>query len=230
MKLVMYHYVKKEKKEYPFLNSLSFRKFQNQIKFFEKNGGISDNINYQHSKKDSFILTFDDGLKDHLMVAEYLNKRGLKGFFFISCYPLIYKKILPVHQMHIILSKINLDIVHKKFFGLCTSFNEKNIYKFLKNKENNKYYKPLDDDNKKKEIKKIFNYYLSRNQRLKLLKSLNKYFDINVDSQNYYLNKNEIKYMKNLGMEIGSHGINHEPLNKLSYFEQKKKLFILSYI
>ena len=76
MKLVMYHYVKKEKKEYPFLNSLSFRKFQNQIKFFEKNGGISDNINYQHSKKDKFILTFDDGLKDHLMVAEYLNKRG----------------------------------------------------------------------------------------------------------------------------------------------------------
>ena len=36
--------------------------------------------------------------------------------------------------------------------------------------------------------------------------------------------------MKNLGMEIDFHGINHEPLNKLSYFEQKKKLFILSYI
>ena len=48
------------------------------------------------------------------MVAEYLNKRGVKGFFYILL-SLIYKKILPVHQMHIILSKINLDIVHKKF-------------------------------------------------------------------------------------------------------------------
>ena len=50
MKLVMYHYVKKEKKNIPFLNSLALENFKiklNSLKKMEK----FDNINYQHSKK-----------------------------------------------------------------------------------------------------------------------------------------------------------------------------------
>ena len=224
MKIITYHYVKKEKKEYPNLKPLSFKKFKNQINFFIKNGGISDDICKNNYNKNSYLLTFDDGLKDHLMVAEYLKKEKVKGTFFISCNPLINKKILPVHQMHIILAKRKINEVYKFFFNECAKLNDENIDLFLKKNDSNQYYKPLNDSKKNKDIKKVFNYCLSKNNRLKILKKLNNYFDINIKAEDYYLNKKEIKYMKNIGMEIGSHGINHEPLLNLNFDKQKNEI------
>ena len=36
------------------------------------------------SDEESFVLTFDDGYKEHLDCARYLNKIGLNGIFFPS--------------------------------------------------------------------------------------------------------------------------------------------------
>ena len=51
-----------------------------------------------------------------------------------------------------------------------------------------------------------------------------KKFEINTKPKDYYLNKKEIKYLKSLGMLIGSHSESHTLLSRLSYREQFKEL------
>ena len=50
---------------------------------------------------------------------------------------------------------------------------------------------------------------------------MNKFFDINIKSSKFYLTIKDLKYMIDLGMVIGSHGHNHEPLNNLSIKKRK---------
>ena len=51
-----------------------------------------------------------------------------------------------------------------------------------------------------------------------------KKFEINIKPKDYYLNKKEIKYLKSLGMVIGSHSASHTLLSRLSYRDQFKEL------
>jgi peptidoglycan/xylan/chitin deacetylase (PgdA/CDA1 family) len=68
------------------------------------------------------------------------------------------------------------------------------------------------------------NYYGDLKLKHKILDYLLKKFEINMKSKDYYLNKKEIKYLKSLGMIIGSHSESHTLLSRLSYREQFKEL------
>ena len=103
MKSLMYHYVRNFNKEYPYSNFLDKKIFIKQIKSFSKKGIIS-NSKEIFTGKDKFILTFDDGLRDHLWVSEELKKQ-LYWNIFIQHY-LLKKEILAVHKTHLILSKV----------------------------------------------------------------------------------------------------------------------------
>ena len=57
----------------------------------------------QYSRK--YLLTFDDGLKDHLEIAELLKKE-LYWYFFYSFISIFKKRLLDVHKAHLILGKV----------------------------------------------------------------------------------------------------------------------------
>ena len=107
-----------------------------------------------------------------------------------------------------------------KFFEHCSKFRNNDFIKFLKTKKY-KLLDDLDDEIKVKEVKKTFNYFLNPSQKVNILQNMNKYFDINIKSNEFYLTVKELKYMVDLGMIIGSHGCNHEPLNALSNTQKK---------
>lgn len=48
----------------------------------------------------SVLLTFDDGLRDHLYAANELERLGLRGAFFVCSRPALESKALPVHKIH----------------------------------------------------------------------------------------------------------------------------------
>ena len=49
----------------------------------------------------SVLLTFDDGLREHLHIArEILEPLGLRGLFFVSSRPLQEGRALAVHKIH----------------------------------------------------------------------------------------------------------------------------------
>ena len=153
MKIIMYHYIRKKSEDYPNLKFLHFNKFKKQIAKFQTNSIITTDLH--DDLKSKTVLTFDDGIKDHLSVAEYLNKKNLSGIFFVSTFPLIEKKILPVHQLHLLLAKRNIKQVINKFFEIYSKFNNKDFIKFSNTKKYSYLYNSVDDEAKVKRLRKF---------------------------------------------------------------------------
>ncbi len=223
MKSIMYHYIRNKSKLFPNYNILEKKDYVNQIRNFSAKGLINS---YEELfiSSDKFLPTFDDGFKDHIFAAEVLKKYNCVGIFFIPTLPLKNNKILDVHKTHLILGKVKSSEALNEL--------EKYLYKnkftnFYHNKEKSKYksaYKEHIDEDDKKKFKKIMNYYGDLKIKHKILDYLLKKFEINTKSKDYYLNKKEIKYLKSIGMIIGSHSESHTLLSRLSYREQFKEL------
>ena len=76
----MYHYIRNFDKKYPFYNKLSINEFISQIKKFQRYG-IVNNSKELFIPSNKIILTFDDGVKDHLNAAEILKKMMPLNFY-----------------------------------------------------------------------------------------------------------------------------------------------------
>ena len=219
MKSLMYHYVRNFNKEYPYSNYLDKKIFIKQIKSFSKKGIISDSEEI-FTGKNKFILTFDDGLRDHLWVSEELKKNNCIGIFFIPTLPFEKKEILAVHKTHLILSKVGGKPALEKFNYLLR---KKKIKNLINSKEKSRYvkaYKLQKNIEETTTFKKIMNYYGNFEIINKILNELMKYFEINISSRKFYLTKKEIKHMVSLGMVIGGHTHNHILLSRLNYKKQ----------
>ena len=81
----MYHYVRPFDYAYPYLNSLDLNVFKRQLDYFERKYGFLSQQEYKDAVSEGenptgVVLTFDDGLKDHVRyVAPELKKRGLRS-------------------------------------------------------------------------------------------------------------------------------------------------------
>ena len=219
----MYHYIRDKSKLFPNYNILEKKNFVNQIKKFS-NTGLVSSYEELFISTDKFLPTFDDGFKDHIFAAEILKKHNSIGIFFIPTSPLKNNIMLDVHKTHLILGKVKsseaLEELEKYLY-------DNKITKFYNNNEKSKYksaYKKHLDENNKKKFKKIMNYYGDLRLRRRILNYLLKKFEINTKPKDYYLNKKEIKYLKSLGMIIGSHTESHTLLSRLPYREQFKEL------
>ena len=226
----MYHYVRRFSSEWPYSRHKDIFLFKKEIlKIGKKNFfNISEAINnFRNNEKliNSVILTFDDGLKDHLEVAEILHKLSIKATFYIPIKPYLDRDLLSVHKAHLIISKYgssSLDML----FNLCKTLNID--YNDLVNKKEEKFfhsrYKQHQEEEKIKEFKKIINYCGSLGLRDQILNSLLKKNKIQTEVSNYYLTIDEIKYISSLGFEIGSHGVSHSVMSRLSCDEQFAEL------
>ncbi len=230
-KVIMYHYIRNFDKKIPYFNFLRFNDFKKQVNFFQKKGvrflKISDNLDEVYKKK-KFILTFDDGLKEHLKVANYLKKKNILGLFFIPTAQLFNSDFLSIHKLHLIFGKLSgtkiLEILkkkkininyhnkifstfkkQKKFLEKKNSFSEKNLKIYLKTILNNLC------GPKRIVIDKIFNSLFSKKEQKKIFK-------------NFYLNEKDIKYIDKNGMIVGSHGFDHQVLSLKSFANQKKDI------
>jgi peptidoglycan/xylan/chitin deacetylase (PgdA/CDA1 family) len=207
----MYHYINSSKNERKNFNHISLKKFNHHIKRFKSNMSSEENDIF---KKKTTTFSFDDGLKEHLHAAETLKKNNKIGIFFIPTMPIKNKKFLDVHKAHIILSQIGA----KKANGLINNlypklekkfFNHKEQYSIDKKKENNQeiYFKSVVNYIRPKNISKSLDEILKKNCSF-------------VSIENFYLNKKEIRHIKNLGMIIGSHAHSHNVLSSLNYKHQ----------
>lgn len=219
--IVTYHYVRPLKKSnYPNLKALDINKFERQIQYLKKYTNIIkiediDIINL-NSKKNYSLLTFDDGYLDHYKyVFPILKKNKVHGAFFIPVKNIIKKEILLVNKIHFIL---------EKFFK-----RENKLEKIIKNyleKENTKLSKIKKNWNLKRSRRKVRNFdnkkiffikdllqnILPKQRRSKLVNTLFKNFvskNFKKFHKELYMSEKQIKYLKNNGMHIGSHGYEH---------------------
>ena len=85
--VVMYHYIRKYDKKIKNLNFLHQNSFLKQLNYFNNNFKfykLSENIEQLSYNKKKILLTFDDGLKEHLQVAKWLKKKPSLCLFKIA--------------------------------------------------------------------------------------------------------------------------------------------------
>ena len=160
MKAVTYHYIRDYSEDYPNFNYLSNHDFLNQLAYFQNSNIIrnKDQI-YNSSNSNVILLTFDDGLKDHLNIAEVLSKQKLIGIFFIPTFQLEYSDFLDVHKIHLLTGKISPKTL---LDNLNQYLKKNNINNFYNSNDELFYYesyKDHEDNYLKKKFKRIMNYY-----------------------------------------------------------------------
>ena len=123
----MYHDIR-DPRQSPFPRRLTLRSFVSpaqfkcQLKFITENYIVIDPRYLKEDlKEDCAILTFDDGLKDHYLVAEMLHQAKLKATFLIPTLAITGRKVVKVHKIQFILASISERKAVENIFDLMGS-------------------------------------------------------------------------------------------------------------
>ncbi len=237
MKSLMYHYIRDDSEDFPFSAHKRTDEFIDEVGCMKKIGFTFSNPTdaISHSRTNGIdcadekviILTFDDGLKDHLTAAKLLKSNGIScGGFYIPTLPYTDGAILAVHKAQYIRSRFggkSLMLLEDASSALGINLINHNKYTRLKEEFKGSYSSQLDDDNTK-EFKRLINYYGDLSLRDVLLDKILETSGLSVSFQDVYLSKAEILEISQMGFEIGSHGSTHTPLSRLSPDQQRFEL------
>lgn len=223
----MYHYVREDSLDSPFSKHKNINSFLREcslLKQYFQSYNVSEFIKLKN-QQDSILLTFDDGLKDHLNVAEILKDLNMKATFYIPVSPYIKEDILPVHKTHLICSKVggeSIKLLHRALINL--QIDKKVLMDFEKKEVFKDAYINQNDEELIKEFKKLINYYGKFDLIVPVLNEIISILDIKISFKEFYLTPDEIKYIHSLGFEIGSHGVSHKLLSRLNFQDQENEL------
>lgn len=235
--IVMYHYVRNLNcSRYKNIKGLDVENFKIQLDFLEKKFNIikmENLINAVERKEilpeNSALLTFDDGYIDHFNeVFPILKNRGLQGSFFIPAQTFCENKLLDVNKVHFILACADIENLYNETVALVELY-RKEGWEFPPTEELIKKYAEANrfDDAKTIFVKRILQTVLPEKLRGIIASNLfRKYVGLpeEVFSRELYMNREQIKCMKNNGMFIGLHGYNHYWIGNLSKEKQEKEL------
>lgn len=158
--------------------------------------------------KNSFLLSFDDGLEEIFSaIFPILKEKNIKAIFFINPDFVNNKQSLYKHDISLIIAHLkhnnfNIEAVEKicRLLGLKFTTDSDFIIA-LKNT-------PFSQGAKIKEVLKVLNIdiqsYLAKNKP--------------------YISSDQIKEMIAEGHYFGGHTMSHSPLNQLSHEEQKREI------
>jgi peptidoglycan/xylan/chitin deacetylase (PgdA/CDA1 family) len=211
MKVVMYHYVRRDTRGLPSLPYLDAGDFVRQLDFFERAFGIVKRDEFVNwvgggSAPAGVLLTFDDGLRDHLeVVLPVLQARRHFGLFYVSSSPILTGKILDVHKVQLALGRLGGKAAY--------AWLRRNAPHLL-SRENG--VPAAEGYNVQSEpevvsIKRLFNWQLPEEERSGPLDALFAFaFDgAPPDCYAFYMREAEIRTLSDAGMGIGAHGHKH---------------------
>ncbi len=222
----MYHYVRPESNSK--LHHITSKNFEAQLNYLKERYGIVSKDDWNNFRKTGrfpkgALLTFDDGLKDHInYVIPILKRNNFFGIFFVCTDP-FHGKAMPVHLTHYLLSISSPDYVMKELI--------KNDIKlglnFYLDSKSLKAYKNQNQSEIAKNIKRIINWaHQDLGQREKLSDVFQQISNISLNQfvDSWYLNEIEVAKISDSGFEIGSHTCSHRLLSNLTEKEFTNEL------
>ena len=217
-----FHYIRKYNRSYPYFNFLHENNFKKIITSkIDKLIKIGDDIDTKYKKK-KYIFSFDDGLKDHLFASNILKKKNILGIFFINTVPIIEKKILNVHKLHLIFGRFKSEEIIKELYSI-ESINLENIK--IPSSKRYQLENSLDKDHINKIKLKVF---LNQNKNFFLINKLFNFFFSKLTQkkilEKFYLSRDDIIDIDRKGMIIGGHSHSHKLLSSLSFKDQNKEI------
>ena len=179
-----------------------------------------------------FLLTFDDGLADHAeIVLPILQRRGIRGVFFVSGSTLTTTRMLPAHAIHLLLASLGTDQLRCELLDHLTAHWPGSGWVESVNSaaaESMYHYEPP----ALAHLKYLLTVALPiavRNQAVEEL------FERHVGSparwaRRWYLTWDHLSEIQSLGHTIGGHGHLHEPLLRLSAEAQLQDMLAVAQV
>ena len=226
MKAIMYHYVREFNKDYPNFRFLHINDFKKQLDFFEKEYGfVSKNEWHSYIKghgmkngKGKIILTFDDAINDHYnYIFPELIKRDLWGIFYVTTQPYTVGTLLDVHKVHLLCGAFEAQKLLQYLLKLLT---DEMILDSKREEFRNHTYTKQKNYTGVSEFKRILNYLISYNYKERVINEIASKFNYVFNDYNFYISHGNLVKMKQEGMMIGSHSVNHPVMSKLTRDEQ----------
>jgi peptidoglycan/xylan/chitin deacetylase (PgdA/CDA1 family) len=235
--IIMYHYVRDlENSRYPGIKGLDTSLFKGQVNYLLRHYNfvsveqlIDANENKTALPPKSCLLTFDDAYIDHFTnVFPVLNQHKIQGAFFPPIKAVTEHTVLDVNKIHFILAAVEdkKQVITEIFKQLSLLRKEHGLL------PDETYYTKLGiasryDSADVMFIKNLLQYELETGIRNQIIDHLFVHF-LQVDeksfSQELYMSEGQIKYMLDNGMHIGSHGLNHYWLGKLTKEQQRTEI------
>ncbi len=190
-KIIAYHFVRDNGGD---IHAISCSEFRRQLEYVKKHG------------ENQFILTFDDGYKDHVdNVLPALQEYGLKGIFFPCIAPLENHTVFDFNKNQFIAAKVGYEKMaehFEKFSGIVLD-RERNHY--------NRFDTPLVGNYK------LALYRMEKKEKDIFLNRLfKKYCGDEIEfSKKLYMDWKDLSKLRDCGMEIGSHSWSHAVLDSI---------------
>lgn len=236
--IVMYHYTRDlPHSRYPNIKGLDYKLFEQQLIFFRENfhvvtmeevlavmenGGVfPDN---------ALLLTFDDGYIDNFTVAlPLLRKYGMQGSFFIPGKTFTENVLLDVNKIHFILASAPEKELKDDLLDLLNQYRRDAGSGYPSNEELYKRYAVPNrfDSGDVVFVKRILQTAIPEEIRSEIASALfKKYVGLceNDFSRELYMNRDQIRCLKENGMFIGLHGYDHYWLGNLGREEMERDM------
>ncbi|GMU35892.1 MAG: polysaccharide deacetylase family protein [Phycisphaerae bacterium] len=163
-----------------------------------------------------FLLTFDDGLRDHIeIVAPILGERRMTGVFSASGRTLTGGGMCAAHQVHLLLNALPdatlLDAVR-------TQVQKAGLGIDLATGEQAELERYAYEDPARARLKHLLHHQIPIFERDRILGDLFRAHvgDPQTWTQRWYLSGRDARELDAAGHTIGGHGFSHEPLTRLS--------------
>ncbi len=234
---VMYHYVRDpDDTRFPGLKSLSSQDFRGQLEYILKHyrvcsaSEVAEAAQGKRSlRKNSCLLTFDDGLADHYhAVFPLMLKHGIPGCFYVAAKPVLEYAVLDVHKLHFVLAVCPekpklldeaLELGRQLFpelddLPLETLVAPRELYSRFDKPDvmllKRLLQKGLPENIRSAIVGELFRKYVSRDEA--------------AFARELYMSVGQMQEMRSKGMHIGGHGHRHRWMATITGEEQRAEL------
>ncbi len=241
--IVMYHYVRDlTYSRYPEIKGLDVRLFEKQLEYIRKSFRVIrmeeliaafDSQDFSRLPDNACLLTFDDGYIDHYTaVYPLLKKYGMQGSFFPNARAVKEHRLLDVNKIHYILAAAPIGELVAGIFDLLTEYRKEGRFADGEIPSNEELYRELAVPNRFDPGEVIFVKRLLQNRLPEKIRGeiatalFQTYVGVKeeVFARELYMNKEQIRCMKEGGMFFGLHGYDHYWLGKLPKEKMKEDI------
>lgn len=234
--IVMYHYVRNIRiSRYPNIKGLEYDLFKEQVEWMSKNYQfvtVEDIIGcYETGESlpsNAMLLTFDDGYIDNYTYClPVLKKYHIQGVFYIPGKTFTENKLLDVNKIHFILACAKKEDLYLDLVNAIVRNQDKYQLESIENLYSKYAVKNRWDDKQTIFIKRMLQTALPETLRNEVSSELfKKYVGIEESqfAEELYMNRDQIKFLRDSGMFIGLHGYDHYWLANLKYEKMKEDI------
>jgi peptidoglycan/xylan/chitin deacetylase (PgdA/CDA1 family) len=171
---------------------------------------------------DGVLLTFDDGLRDHVeFVLPVLSARDLWGLFYVPSGPGAEGSLLDVHKVHLALGRLGGTAALTWLESHAPE-----ILSLQNARQAAAHYAHQGSDDATKCVKQLFNWELSAEERRSLLNGLLDYAFAGRPPgwRDVYLDETGLRALVDAHMGVGPHSHWHEVASRLPLKQQKQEI------